>query len=440
MSLNGHPKSAHHSGFKDEKETRGRGRGRSDPRRPDVAEWTFDPPRTQQDGGSLMKSPTIPIALACSLATSFVSAQGIAPTGQATTKPPAPAAPVAGGGMTFGKVTPDLAVSNPSAPKDPNVIPAATVLPPPVAPDQLKPPTIALPEDPIEPYLLTNKNGPFMVMAKTFRGPQAERYALALVLELRRDYRLPAYILRTKDFPKLSNIRNVPPTAPPFLDKPQLTVPEKVRTYDEAVVLIGDEKTLADQDVLWKKVRLIQPKCLNEMPKLWAHREGLGKALKTSNPYVPAQFLYPGKKKDTLIAQMNDGPHSVFHCPGRYSLQVAEFGGRTSFNTQDPKFFENGFLKSSPLATAAGDAEKLADVLAKDPEIQRTGFQPYVYHDRTTSRVMVGSFNDPKDPNALRLRQTLLTRWNEVMLKSKKTTLIAPANFLTDLEPIKESH
>ncbi len=137
---------------------------------------------------------------------------------------------------------------------------------------------------------------------------------------------------------------------------------------------------------------------------------------------------------------MNDGPHSVFHCPGRYSLQVAEFGGRTSFNAQDPKFFDNAFLKSSPLATAAGDAEKLADLLAKDPEIQRTGFQPYVYHDLTTSRVMVGSFNDPRDPNAARLRQTLLTRWNDVMLKSKKSTSIAPANSLTDLEPIKEAH
>jgi hypothetical protein len=439
MPLNRHLTSARQAGFKDEKQTRGRGRGGSDPRRPDVDEWTFDPPRIQQDGGSLMKSPTIPIALACSLAASYVIAQGTGPTGQGTTKPTAPAAPGGAGGMTFGKVTPDLAVSNPSAPKDPNVIPAATVLPPPVAPDQLKPATIALPEHPIEPYLLTNKNGPFMVMAKTFRGPQAERFALALVLELRRDFHLPAYILRTKDFPKMSNIRNVPPTAPPFLDKPQLTVPEKVRTYDEAMVLIGDEKTLADQDALWKKVKLLHPRCLNEMPKLWLHREGLSRALKTANPYVPAQVLYPGRKKDKLIAQMNDGPHSVFHCPGRYSLQVAEFGGRTSFNAQDPKFFDNAFLKTSPLATAAADAEKLADVLAKDPEIQRTGYQPYVYHDLTTSRVMVGSFNDPRDPNALRLRQTLLTRWNDMMLKSKKSTLIAPANSLTDLEPIKET-
>ena len=54
-----------------------------------------------------------------------------------------------------------------------------------------------------------------MVLAKTFRGPDAEKLALALAMELRGKYNLPAYILRTKDFPGKSNIRGVPPTADP---------------------------------------------------------------------------------------------------------------------------------------------------------------------------------------------------------------------------------
>ena len=45
----------------------------------------------------------------------------------------------------------------------------------------MKPSNLPLPNDPIEPYLLTKDNGPFMVMAKSFRGPDAERFALALV-------------------------------------------------------------------------------------------------------------------------------------------------------------------------------------------------------------------------------------------------------------------
>ena len=73
---------------------------------------------------------------------------------------------------------------------------------------------IALPDDPLEPYLLTKENGPFMVMAKVFRGPDAEKMALALCMELRQDFGLPAYILRTKDFPMKSYIRGTPPRPP----------------------------------------------------------------------------------------------------------------------------------------------------------------------------------------------------------------------------------
>ena len=67
-----------------------------------------------------------------------------------------------------------------------------------------------LPDDPLEPYLLTKENGPFMVLAKVFRGPDAEKMALALCKELRQDFDLPAYILRTKDFPMKSYIRGTP--------------------------------------------------------------------------------------------------------------------------------------------------------------------------------------------------------------------------------------
>ena len=66
---------------------------------------------------------------------------------------------------------------------DEAVIPASNV-PTPAMPDQLKPATVAIPAEPIEPYLLTKDVGPFMVMARTFRGPEAQGYALALAKEL----------------------------------------------------------------------------------------------------------------------------------------------------------------------------------------------------------------------------------------------------------------
>jgi hypothetical protein len=326
---------------------------------------------------------------------------------------------------------------------------AESTLPVPTPVEEIKPATLALPNDAIEPYLLTKAEGPFMVMAKTFRGPDAERYALALVLELRREYGLPAYILRTKDFPMRSMIRNVPPTAAAYQSKPQLTAPEKVRNYDEAAVLVGNEKSLDASEKLLHKVRKIKPKCLNEIPSMFHWRQGLATALRTTNPYVGTQDLFPGKKKDNLVVQMNGGPRSIFQCPGRYTLQVAEFSGRSVFNPSqgDARLHENNWLRSSPLVTAHDDAERLADKLMKDPAITQTGCQTYVYHDRTSSKVTIGSFDAPNDPAAVQLREKLLKMAVDLSLQKDKFgrehagVMIAPAQALTDLQdpaqPIK---
>ena len=341
--------------------------------------------------------------------------------------------------------TAEVAPATPEVKTDARVFPASSRLPEPTSPDELKPATIAMTNEPIEPWLLTKDAGPFMVLAKSFRGPQAERLALALAKELRHDYGLPTYILRTKDFAGKSMIRNVPPTATEAQRQAILTAPEKDRSLDEAAVLVGNEKSLEDSLTLMHKVKKIKPRCLDEMPTLfgWRKGQGLSTALRTTNPYVPAQNLYPGRKAgDKLVAQMNSGPRSIYNCPGRYTIQVAEFGGRAVFNPseKDASLFDGSWLKKSPLMTAADDAEQLAENLSRDPEIQRTGAQPYVYHDRTSSKVLIGSFQDPKDPSASKLHETLLKVTYSLTQKTKGL-MFAPANYLTDLEdpnhPIK---
>jgi hypothetical protein len=307
--------------------------------------------------------------------------------------------------------------------------------------EELKPLTMDLPNDPIEPFLLTKGVGPYMVLAKTFRGPESERMALALVKELRQDYKLPAFILRTKDFPGKSNIRGIPPTAGSEVQQARLSLPEKVRTYDEAAVMVGDEKTQDNADQLLKQVKRIKPKCLEEMPSLYEKHQGLKRAFSTTNPYVPAQYLFP-KKKDRLMISMNSGRQSVVHCPGQYSLMVANFTGRSTFNTQDNQFKSLAFLKSSPLATAHDDAERLADKLAKQPEIQELGQPVYVYHDRETSRVFIGSFERADDPRAVALRDSVLkhalTFCDDNRPGGSIGKVLTPANYLTDVGAIKQ--
>lgn len=319
------------------------------------------------------------------------------------------------------------------------VFPSATSLPEPTPVEELKAPSIELPDEPIEPWLLTKENGPFMVLAKTFRGPESEKMALALAKELKGKYNLPAYILRSKDFPGKSNIQGIPPTADPLVTQANVSVPEKYRTYDEAAVLVGNLKTLKDQEVLLHQVKKIKPDCLNGMPHLFKWREGLSMAIRTTNPYVAAQNLYP-HKHDKLIVQMNQGSHSIAHCPGRYSLQVAEFTGRSTFNEKDERFLGIVNLKKSPLATAADDAERLAAKLAKDPDIQRLGQPIYVYHDRRASRVFIGAFNAEKDPAAVHVRDSLVKLAVPLMDQKRSThidQMIVPAGMLTDLSDIK---
>ncbi len=322
-------------------------------------------------------------------------------------------------------------------------------LPGPASEEELKAsPKIVLPDDPLEPYLLSKENGPFMVMAKVFRGPEAEKMALALCKELRHDYQLPAYILRTKDFPMKSYIRGTPPTAPSVTMKAVTRLPEQVRTHDEAAVLVGNEKTLAATEILLNKVKKLQPKCLHQMPELFKWREGggLSRALRTTNPYVPAQLLYP-KTPDSLVIRINSGLRSIANCPGRFSLQVAQFSGRSGFDLNSPKggptqpLFN---LRTSPLQTAHDDAERMADKLAKSPEIRRLGQPVFVYHDRTSSRVFIGAFNSPTDPAIGAMRDELLRAAVPLADKSKRgwnalDHMIVPATNLTDVDVIKTS-
>jgi hypothetical protein len=235
--------------------------------------------------------------------------------------------------------------------------------------------------------------------------------ALALCKELRQDYKLPAYILRTKDFPMRSYIRGTPVQTPSETMRSVIKQPEKIRTEDEAAVLVGDEKTEQGTEYLLKVVRKIHPKCMQEIPQLYPWRTAsLARALRTTNPYVPAQWLYP-RAPDRLMIRMNSGLRSIANCPGHYTIQVAQFAGHSAYDIYGEGM---GSFKAvinpreSPLKSAHDDAEKLAEHLSRSPDVQRLGQPVFVYHDRTSSRVYIGSFNSPDDPNTMAVHEELL--------------------------------
>ena len=114
----------------------------------------------------------------------------------------------------------------------------------------------------------------------------------------------------------------------------------------------------------------------------------------THNPLLPKEYFAPNGV-DNFVAKMNkEVEHSLLDCPGKYTVQVATFRGRSVLKTSGkipdtPAAFSWPWQKdkSDPLAEAAEDAHLLTE------ELRAHGFDAYEFHDRMESIVTVGSFD-----------------------------------------------
>jgi hypothetical protein len=353
----------------------------------------------------------------------------------------------------FGRAP--AAKPKPDPSRDPNVLRSGEAAPEPV--DELKSPKLPPLTEPIEPYLLQKENGPFMVSASSFTGPEAAKYAQILAMELRREYHLPAYVWLAKVQPNRSNIQGVQPTAPPHARNGDMAPPEKFRTIDEAAVLVGNCKTIEESKQLLKQVKGLRPNCIETFPVIYQNRKGKGlnRSMMTTNPFAPTQILFPGnnvapdglpikqgqafdpfvaaaafekvqKPVDPVVKRMNKGPNNITQNPGRYTIQVAEFSGRSKVmdgseakTHEDRQAAYQSDFKMSPLHMAGKDAEELAANLNKCSNMQ--GMKAYWYHTLSSSYVMIGSFSGPKDPGFLQLiKETQLTGSTDPRLKESQ--------------------
>jgi hypothetical protein len=113
---------------------------------------------------------------------------------------------------------------------------------------------------------LDENGGPFMVLARAFRGPEAETFARAVASELRKEHGLTASLY---------------------------VVPGR-NGLPEAAVLVGDCKTPQDARALVHRIRKIKPACLANLPE---SRGGLTRALQTTNPLVSFDFAGQPSRK-----------------------------------------------------------------------------------------------------------------------------------------------
>jgi hypothetical protein len=298
--------------------------------------------------------------------------------------------------------------------------------------------------DPAKDYRVTDKNGPWMISACSFSGEEAEKQAKELTLELRKRYKLPAYVY-------VRRFALEKETFGAGLDRygnPQKMQYKRARDFgsseiQEVAVLVGDYRTIDDpeaQETL-HKLKYYDPEVLKPGPEKktsrtlaalrWIQRDLLtsdnekkkrgpmNHAFMTTNPLLPKDFFSP-KGLDDLVIKANDGvKHCLLDCPGKYTVQVATFTGKVIIKPSEIAEIETGKKHmDSELADAAWKAHRLTEAL------REKGYEAYEFHDRYASIVTVGSFDwsDQPGPNGQKQLnpaiQKLITRFQAEPSKS----------------------
>ena len=291
--------------------------------------------------------------------------------------------------------------------------------------------------DPDKQYTLKEENGPWTIMACSFTGEGAEKQAHDLVLELRKRYRLEAYIHKANfklDDPNAPGSESLSPIRwqyRRFKDNPEM---RKRGGLEEVAVVVGNYQAVDDPEAqkTLQKLKYADPDCLKiaegkpvarplaglrMMQKEIQKRIGneaakkgpLGHAFVTTNPLLPADYYAPKGAIDELVLKMNKNvAHSLLDCPGKYTVQVAHFTGEVTIDQREIEDIEHGKTSMakktgqdrSPLAIAAEKAHVLTDAL------RLKGYEAYEFHDRYASIVTVGSFDSvglPRDDGKIEI-------------------------------------
>jgi len=258
-------------------------------------------------------------------------------------------------------------------------------------------------------YTLTRDNGPWLILVESFQGDEAEALARELADELR-GQGLAAYIHdRTFDFSEQNPGRGVDEYGAPVRrrfqrerdhqfavlvgDFASIDDPEAQETLSRIKVMPSKVLSRENEATGFDQVRQLSSQMLEKLGRR-KDRGPMGLAFFTRNPLLPQEYFVP-KGVDEFVAKMNKGvEYSLLDCPGRYTVQVATFRGRSLLQTDNAKsetekdsFGWWGKRMSDPLVEAAENAHLLA------AKLREHGWEAYEFHNRTESIVTIGSFD-----------------------------------------------
>jgi hypothetical protein len=257
--------------------------------------------------------------------------------------------------------------------------------------------------DPNKEYRLTEVEGPWLILAETFTGPNGQQQANQLVLELRRDFELPAWVY-TENFDYSRPDIDLGPDQRPM----RYANPTAYRAF---AVLVGEFDTVDHPQIepMLEKIKKIEPATfsgvsaetevgamstirrmhsqLNELLKAQnrAQRGPMFNAFVSRNPLLPETFTQ-SPEVDSFVRKLNqDVKYSLLKCDGKFTVVVRTFeglsttvvGGRTKNDIKPDK---------DRLDASMDLANKMVNAL------REKGVEAYEFHDRSKSVVTVGSF------------------------------------------------
>lgn len=273
-------------------------------------------------------------------------------------------------------------------------------------------------------YVLTEAEGPWLILCTTFSGEYAATDAKNLVLELRRDFQLEAYThIQRYDFTqpetglglsRASTVGNLKPKRMRYQQNVQ---------REEIAVMVGSFQSVEDPSLqsTLDKVKRAKPKCLTvkdatETSMSYAsyrmqltqavskaqQKAGaaanvpgpMGIAFATPNPLIPKEAI-AGPGSDKMVIDMNqEVEHSLLKCPKKYTVRIATFRGRSTIDQREihDTLRSGKAVTVDRLTKAADDANRMTTWLRKQ------GIEAYEFHDRGESIVTVGSFDSIGTP------------------------------------------
>lgn len=287
--------------------------------------------------------------------------------------------------------------------------------------------------DPGQDYPVTPAQGPWMICVSSFSGSMAGELAHKLVLELRQDYNLPAFVFNRgaqerKELAELQRRRREQQES--FLQERGLSLdPDQkfhTKTYrveDQFAVLVGG---YPDADVAHAALQQIRKQAPPRSVPRDTVFHGTGDETGNSKGKLESAYVHPFltafvtrnptvtqaqvRGPDPLLKKWNEGESfSLLECPQPWTLVVKVYSAPTVWKskTEDSgsltKIWDKLFGKDqgNQLVACAVNAHNLAEGLRK------LKFDAYVLHTRTNSIVTVGGFASQDDPRIETVKQTL---------------------------------